>query len=247
MVGGAAPGDRAGEPAPSDGQRRTSRLSGELFVGVGMPRTSTSGEVRAGWELVAGATAAPPPRERAHHLDPALAAPERGVRGGYLQINGVVGSKAATLAASLALRAAEIPFAWDYGDCAGGPGCPVWNQKGAPATAEDLAWGAGGSLMLWCRVAPRWGVVFGAAFDVPPSIATSQRGGVACDANGNCTGGRRPSTPEAGAGELHRQLVVGADVRPTRWSRAFLLLVHATPIDAEAGYPHARAGLEASF
>jgi hypothetical protein len=247
LAAGAAPTARAVEPRVLDGQRRTPWLDGELYVGVGMPGPPDTGDKRAGWELVGGATAAPTTGERAHDLDPMLPAPDQGTYGGYLQVNGAVSTPRTIFGAAFAVRAVQIPFVWDYGGCAGGPDCPIWNPKGAPASGEDLAWSVGGSMGFWARTTPRTGVHFAAGFEAPPSIPTSREGEVQCDGNGNCTGGRTPSTPRAETGRLHGQVVLGAEYRPAPWTRAFLLLAYSKEVDSGDGRLQVRFGLEATI
>lgn len=253
VSGSVAPADRTEAPEPADGQHHTPRRSGEVFVGVGMPGRARDREAFAGWELVGGATAAAAPAARGHDLEPTLVAPDRGVRGGYLRINGLMGTATTVLGASLALSAAAIAFAWDYGDCGGGSSCVVWYRKGPPATGRNLAWGLGGSATLWHRVGERGGFVLGAGFDRPPSIATEHRDDqILCDGTGRCTRGQAPAAPDATMDTFHGQLLFGVDFQPVPWSRLFVLLARtkrmADHVDDETeGFVQMRAGLEASF
>ena len=247
VVGSASP-ERDGVAKAGDGKQTVANFGGELFVAVGMPGayTSANEQDRAGWEIVGGAIAAAAPKDRAHDVDAMLVAPGRGLAGGYLQINGTIGSEFLVVGASLGVRAMQLPFVWDYGGCAG-PGfdCAIWNPKGAVEESSAIAWGISGSIAFWRRMSTDFGWILGAGFDAPPAIETTRVDAVQCDANGQCTGGRKPSAPGAELGGLTGQLMIGGDWRMARWARAFVLFV--TSKGGGVWEEHARVGLEATF
>jgi hypothetical protein len=247
VVGVAAP-ERESSAKVGDGQQHVANVGGEAFVAVGLPGSYTSADesTRAGWEITVGAIGARAPSERAHDADAMLVAPDRALVGGSLQVSGTIGSEYVMTSASLGVRAVELPFVWDYGGCAGPGDCPVWNQKGAAEESSALAFGVSASLSMWKRMGRNAGWIVGAGFDLAPSIETSRVDVVQCDANGNCTGGKKPSPPGAEVGPLTGQLLIGADYRFLEWARAFVVLVTSKGA-SDTWEEHAHAGLEVTF
>ncbi len=219
---------------------------GEAYVAIGMPgrHVPLDGSAQAGWELVAGATAAPTPAARAAGTDPTLAVVDRAVVGGSLGVTGAFGDRDVTLAAGLFIRDVRIPFVWDYGDCVGGPSCPTWMRKGGPVEDTVRVIGVAGAAAVRRALRSGLGLMVGGGFDAAPSFEVSQRATVLCDGNGACEDDRVPETPTASRRGL-AYVMLGLEAAPTSWSRVSMKLVPLTTGDPKR--PQMQLGVEASF